>query len=117
MRIAILLLLTAAALAAQPPIPRYEVKRAKSPIVIDGKLDDKAWESASPAVSLQFLWDSQTGAKQKTAVRMLWDDQNLYVAYDLEDTDITAQFTDRDDPTYRDDAAEIFINPAPSQTG
>jgi len=117
MRLTLLCILAAATLAAQPPIPRYEVKRATSAIVIDGKLDDKAWESASPAVSLQFLWDSQTGAKQKTAVRMLWDDQYLYVCYDLDDADITAQFLERDDPTYRDDAAEIFINPLPSQTG
>ena len=104
-------------LLAQPPVPRYEVKRAAVPIVIDGKLDDKSWESASPAVSLQFLWDNQTGAKQKTSVRLLWDDQYLYVGYDCEDADITAQFLERDDPTYRDDAVEIFINPRPAQTG
>src|SRR5207247_5886907 len=87
------------------------------PIGIDGKLDDKAWEAASPAVSLQFLWENQTGAKQKTSVRLLWDDQYLYVGYDCEDADITAQFLERDDPTYRDDAVEIFINPRPAQTG
>ena len=104
-------------LFAQPPVPRYEVKRAVVPIVIDGKLDDKAWDAASPAVSLQFLWENQTGAKQKTAVRLLWDDQYLYVGYDCEDADITAQFRERDDPTYRDDAVEIFINPRPAQTG
>jgi len=104
-------------LPAQPSVPRYEVKRAAMPVVIDGKLDDKEWEAASPAVSLQFLWDSQTGAKQKTSARLLWDDQFLYVGYDCEDADITAQFLERDDPTYRDDAVEIFINPRPAQTG
>ncbi len=103
--------------APGPPIPRYPVKRTTAPVAIDGKLDDKAWAAASPPVSLQFLWDSQTGAKQKTAVRMLWDDQNLYLAYDVDDADITAQFQNRDDPTYRDDAVEIFINPRPAQTG
>jgi hypothetical protein len=105
------------AVAPGPPIPKYSVKRAASPLAIDGKLDDKAWAAASPAVSLQFLWESQTGAKQKTAVRMLWDDQYLYLAYDCDDADITAQFQNRDDPTYRDDAVEIFINPRPTQTG
>ena len=97
-----------------PPIPNYEVKRATSPIVIDGKLDDKAWASASIA-ELTFPWDAQTGAKQKTAARLLWDDDNLYVSYDCEDADVTAQFTQRDDPTYRDDAVEIFMNPRPVQ--
>jgi hypothetical protein len=97
-----------------PPIPSYEVRRATSPIVIDGKLDDKAWAAAATA-ELTFPWESQTGARQKTVARLLWDDDNLYVSYDCEDADITAQFTQRDDPTYRDDAVEIFINPRPAQ--
>jgi hypothetical protein len=103
-------------LGAQPPIPKYEVKRATSRITIDGKIDEKVWESAN-RVELNFLWDSQTGAKQKTVARLLWDDNFLYVSYDCDDADITAQFLERDDPTYRDDAVEIFINPKPSQTG
>ena len=44
----------AASLAAQTPapapsatIPRYEVKRASSPITIDGKLDEAAWAGAT----------------------------------------------------------------------
>ena len=115
--IALFIAATLHAQRADQPVPRYEVKRASSPIVIDGKLDDKAWESASAPASLQFLWESQTGAKQKTSVRILWDDQYLYVGYDCEDADITAQFQNRDDPTYRDDAVEIFVNPRPSQTG
>jgi hypothetical protein len=116
MRILTTALLFAAALSAQPPIPRYEVKRAASRIVIDGKLDDKAWEAA-PAIEFVFPWESQTGAKQKTAAKLLWNDEFLYVGYECEDTDIVATRTERDDPTYMDDAAEIFINPKPSQTG
>ena len=37
------------------------------------------------------------------------------VGFDAEDADITARFLQRDDPTYRDDAVEIFINPDPKQ--
>jgi hypothetical protein len=97
-----------------PPIPKYEVKRAGSPIVVDGKIDDKAWAAAG-AAQLTFPWESQTGAKQQTVARLLWDDDNLYVSYECEDADITSNFTQRDDPTYRDDAVEIFINPRPTQ--
>jgi hypothetical protein len=61
------------------------------------------------------LWESQTGAKQKTAARLLWDAQALYVGFDADDADVTARFLQRDDPTYRDDAVEIFINPDPKQ--
>src|SRR5256885_11039017 len=103
-------------LCAQPPIPRYEVKRAASPVAIDGKPDDKAWAAAG-RIELIFPWDAQTGAKQKTVARLLWDDNNLYVSYECEDADIVSSHTEHDDPTYLDDAVEIFINPMPSQTG
>jgi hypothetical protein len=106
----------AASLAAQAPLPRYEAHRASAPVVIDGKLDDKAWAAAA-AVELIFPWESQTGAKQKTSARVLWDDRYLYVAYECEDRDIVAVHMERDDPTYRDDAVEFFVNPKPSQTG
>jgi len=96
-------------------VPTYEVKRASRPIVVDGKLDDPAWKAAPP-MEFQFPWSRQTGAKQKTLARVLWDDQFLYAAYDCDDADIVAHFTERDDPTYKDDAVEIFINPVPSQT-
>src|SRR3954471_9752147 len=115
MRFPILLLIAVPAFA-QASLPRYEAHRASAPIVIDGKLDDKAW-AAAPAVELIFPWESQTGAKQKTTVKLLWDDRYLYAGYECEDRDITAVFLDRDDPTYRDDAVELFINPKPSQTG
>jgi hypothetical protein len=122
MRIRLSLVLVGAAVAAaslvgraQAPIPRYEVRRAASPIAIDGRLDEAAWTNAAAPVTLQFLWESQTGAKQLTSGRLLWDAQALYVGYDAEDADINARFTQRDDPTYRDDAVEIFINPDPTQ--
>lgn len=97
-----------------PPLPKYEVKRAKSAITVDGKLDDAAWRNAV-TLEFGFPWDQQTGAKQRTVARLLWDDQNLYVGYECDDADIVAHFDKRDDPTYRDDAVEIFINPNASQ--
>jgi hypothetical protein len=103
-----------AIVVAQAPVPRYEVKRVTAPLTIDGRLDEGAWTTA-PAVTLQFLWESQTGAKQATRARLLWDAEGLYVGFDADDTDITAQYEQRDDPTYRDDAVEIFINPDPKQ--
>jgi hypothetical protein len=100
---------------AQANTPRYEIRRATAPITIDGTLDDAAWSAASQPLTLQFLWDAQTGAKQRTFARLLWDADALYIGYDADDADITAQFLNRDDPTYRDDAVEIFINPNPAQ--
>jgi hypothetical protein len=111
-RLAALMLLAPLAYGA----PRYEVRRARAPIVIDGRIDPKEWAAASPAAELMFPWDSQTGEKQKTRVRLLWDDNNLYVAYEAADNDITAHVQGRDEFVYRDDTVEIFLNVKPSQT-
>jgi hypothetical protein len=97
-----------------PGVPVYEAHKAASRIVMDGRADDAAWQKAAP-VTFVFPWEQQTGAKQKTTARMLWDEQFLYVFYECEDTDIVALYAERDDPTYRDDAVEIFINPDPKQ--
>ena len=112
MRLVVALSMAVPPFAAQSVVPRYEVKRASAPLTIDGELGEAAW-AAAPAVTLQFLWESQTGPKQMTRAHS--DAQALYVGFDADDADITAQYTQRDDPTYRDDAVEVFVNPNPQQ--
>lgn len=114
MRYLVCIPLLCTALLAQGPVPVYEVKRATSGVQVDGKLDEAAWKSAPP-VDFVFPWESQTGAKQKTQARLTWDDRYLYVAYQCDDSEITTKHTKRDDPTYEDDAVEVFLNPKPSQ--
>ena len=47
-------------LLAQPPVPRYEVKRAAVPIVIDGKLGSLAALPAGANVNLALHVDQKT---------------------------------------------------------
>jgi len=100
-------------MAGEKMLPHYVVHQTTEKIMIDGELTEKAWETC-PSLSFVFPWPDQPGKKQKTEVKMLWDKENLYVAYICEDEDITAKYTNRDDPTYADDCVEIFINPNPS---
>ncbi|MFN0124363.1 MAG: carbohydrate-binding family 9-like protein [Blastocatellia bacterium] len=97
-------------IAGLPPVPEYTVHKAKGKIKVDGQLSEKAWETA-PAVSMLFPWEDQTGAKQPTTFRLLYDQNNLYAGYECEDADITATFVNHDDPVYRDDCVEIFLRP------
>lgn len=117
MRFAVVILMLTAVTGSRAqsplgPVPTYEVKKTAEFIKIDGRLQEKAWQAA-PKIELIFPWAFQTGKHQKTIARILWDDQNLYVSYEAEDEDIVATLTQRDDPTYRDDCVEIFINPKP----
>jgi hypothetical protein len=87
------------------------VKLTNEKIVVTGKLSGSAWSQSTP-ITLMFPWDFQTGKKQKTTVRMVRSADTLYVGYEAEDTDITATYENRDDPTYKDDCVEIFIKPS-----
>lgn len=93
--------------------PVFKVSRATSPIVIDGKLDEKEWQQTA-ARSFNYYYKAEKPTdKQQTKFRMLWDDKNLYVAFDCEDLYITARETARDGRPFLDDCGEIFLIPVP----
>src|SRR4051812_11680111 len=77
------------------PIPTYEVHLPKIAPRIDRILDDAARRDAKPVIFV-FPWADQTGKKQKTLARLAWDNDNLYIAYENEDSDVTAIYTQHD---------------------
>jgi len=112
MRILILLVLAVSGLIAQAP--SQDVYRTGGPIVIDGKLDERAWRQAPIFSEFHFnAW--KEGDKEKTVARMLWDDKNLYVAYYCHDKHISAHVTERHGPVSKDDCVEIFVSPNPEK--
>ncbi len=112
-RCLLLILLPAFGLGAQS-LPRYDIHRAPSPITIDGKLDDAAWRDAPTATDFHFNWWKE-GAREQTAVKLLWDDGNLYAGFYCHDKHISARVTERHGPVSLDDSAEIFLSPNPSK--
>ena len=112
-RIAAGLGILAAAAGAQP-LPRSDIYRAPSRVVIDGKLDEPAWQKAPPAGEFHFNWWQQ-GEKERTVARLLWDDQYLYVSYFCHDRHISAYITERHGAVSNDDCVEIFLSPNPDK--
>ena len=93
--------------------PSFEIPRAGTPIRVDGRLDEPAW-LAAPSLSLnEFPW-WKSGAKERTIVKLLWDDENLYIAHISQDAHITARHPDRDGKIAEDDCFEIMILPDPA---
>ena len=92
----------------------YTIRRATSPVAIDAKLNEASWERAFAASPFHFNWWS-AGEKEQTDVKMLWDDQNLYVAYYCHDRHISAKVTERHGPVSKDDCVEIFLSPNPAK--
>lgn len=92
--------------------PEYTVYRAGTPIVIDGQLNEPAWVAAPDVGQFVFPW-YESGKKEQTIAKMLWDDKNLYVAYICEDAHIWAEHTQRDTSVWKDDTVEVFTAPNP----
>jgi len=94
-------------------VPSYRAARATGPIAIDGRLDEPAWRSAFEA---PFVNSMNGGTvRYPTVARLLWDDRNLYVAFECEDDEVYAHPGRRDDdPIYEDEVVEIFVDPAGS---
>ena len=109
----ILSLVLACAASGQEAPEHYTCLRASSLIRIDGHLDDAAWRAApwTPA----FV-DIEGAAKPRprfqTRVKMLWDDQFLYIAAELEEPDVWATLTQHDSVIFRDNDFEVFLNPS-----
>ena len=93
--------------------PMYKVLRAKEPITVDGKMDEPSWKNAEVRSFDYFFRRNEPLEKQKTKFRMLWDDKNIYLHYEFEDTSLTARDASRDGAPSMDDCAEFFCIPYP----
>jgi poly(3-hydroxybutyrate) depolymerase/transglutaminase-like putative cysteine protease len=82
------------------------------PIVIDGNIEDPAW---APAPWTDDFVDIQGSAKPsprlRTRAKLLWDDNFLYIAAELEEPHVWATLTNHDAVIFRDPDFEVFIDP------
>jgi hypothetical protein len=97
--------------------PSYTVFHSKEVIKIDGHLDEKAWQ-LSPPITFVMPWnDAQREGSQGTKARLLWDEVNLYIAYECVDPYLDSEVTKHDGPVYNEDAVEIFATPNAGDIG
>ncbi|MGE5621045.1 MAG: carbohydrate-binding family 9-like protein [archaeon] len=107
-------------LAAQgvriPPIkfapPVYICYHAGSAINIDGRLNEASWLKAPWTENFVDIKGSSGSTPwYRTRAKMLWDDNNLYVAAELQEINISATMKEHDTPLYLNNNFEIFIDP------
>lgn len=89
-------------------IPRYAARRCSAAPVVDGKLDDDAWREINKTDRFVDLI-SGNETLYDTRAAITWDDQCLYIAFWVEEPDVQAKYTNRDDPIYYDNDVEVFI--------
>ncbi len=96
-----------------PFSPRHYVcYRTPQKITVDGVLEEKEW---GKALWTEYFTDIEGSLKPAprytTRVKMLWDDDNLYIAASLEEPDIWATLHRRDTVIFYDNDFEVFIDP------
>src|SRR2546421_624541 len=88
--------------------------RLNDAIKIDGIMDERAWSQAEPATDFRQQTPSEGApASERTEVRVLFDDKNIYLgihAFDSEATHINARDLVRDSNFPNDDKVEILID-------
>ena len=89
-------------------IPHYTAHKISDTPTIDGKLDEDFWKNAPRSTPFVDLVSGKN-AYLNTHASVLWDDQNLYVGYWIEEPHVTATLTQRDAPVYQDNDVELFI--------
>src|SRR4051812_39846739 len=82
--------------------------RVARPPVIDGSLDDEAWQQAQPVGDFfQQFPDEFAPATERSEVRFLYDDENLYVGamlYDSEPDKLIIDSLRRDFSNFQSDS-------------
>lgn len=89
----------------------YVVAKTDASLVIDGKADEKAWE-AVPFTDSFIDIEGKEEAPFETKVKMLWDDEFLYVYAYLEEKHIWGNLTERDAIIFFNNDFEVFLDPA-----
>jgi hypothetical protein len=102
----------AGAQEAQVEPKSYDCYWANTPVRVDGKLDDRAWQAA--AWTTDFV-DIEGSAKPiprlRTRAKILWDDEYLYIGAELEEPEVKATLTTHDSVIFHDNDFEVFLKP------
>jgi hypothetical protein len=108
--------------AAQTPFSGYEhlFTRPKSytlyhtvtPLKIDGELTERSWTDAPwTDYFIDIEGEQKPAPAYKTRVKMLWDDQYLYIAAEMQEPHLWANKQIPGDVIFRDNVFKIFIDP------
>ncbi len=92
----------------------YEARKTDSPPVLDGNLDDPVWSTAQTISDFYAYRSGGAPPAAETSARILWDDNRLYLAFEMLDADIrpsslVSGATGRDASLFQGDVIELFV--------
>ena len=91
--------------------PQYVVYRTIDDIHIDGKLDESSWDNAEWTRKFtHIIFEGYKNPNLATRAKMLWDDEFIYFAGDIEEPNIYGHLTKNDTVICLESDFEIFID-------
>jgi len=94
---------------APPPPGTVHVPRAIGPITVDGIALEPTWAAAATSPELVPAEGSADPVGKATA-KLTWDDQYLYAFVSVTDSDVWTDYKAHDDPLWKQDCIELFID-------
>jgi hypothetical protein len=94
---------------APPPPGTVIARKAMTAIVIDGDGADPAWRDVPWTADFSTAEGSRDPVGRAQA-KLSWDDEFLYLLVRIEDSDVASPFRLQDDPLWKADCIEVFID-------
>lgn len=98
-------------------VPKLQANRIASTVQlkIDGKLDEDVWKDAAttgPFINVR-TGDPDQGSAVQGSVRVLWNDKNLFLGFEVVDSNIVGGFdkSAKDPMLWTKDTVEVMIDP------
>lgn len=90
----------------------YVASFTSDPVLIDGEINENTWRMAAWSdLFVDIEGGKRPSPRFKTRVKMLWDEDFLYIAADMEEPDVWAALSKRDQIVFHDNDFEVFIDP------
>ena len=93
---------------SEAEIAHYTAYRTRDKIKVDGHLDEAAWKAVPR--SPRFI-DILSGKPtvHDTHAAVLWDDENLYIGFWVQEPHVNGTLTEHNSPIYSNNDVEVFI--------